>query len=89
MPPSRIVWTSDEQPTGGQAVSTVTFEEKAGKTLVSMSEVYPTKEALDAALARGAMEGARETFDPDRAGDFFARSPMAGRVSGASSAACA
>ncbi len=75
-PPSRIVWTNDEQPTGEQAVSTVTFEEKAGKTLVSMTEVYPTKEALEAALASGAMEGTRETFDQlDEFIDGLAASP--------------
>src|SRR5437868_12681491 len=47
-PPSRIVWSNDE---GGDAgsVTTVTFEEKGGKTLLVMHELYPSKEALDAA----------------------------------------
>ena len=49
VPDSRIVWTNDESGEAGQ-LSTVTFEDKAGKTLVVMSELYPTKDALDAAI---------------------------------------
>ena len=58
--PSRIVWTNDE---GGQdsSVTTVTFEERDGTTLLTMTEVYPTKEALDAA-GTGAADATRETF---------------------------
>src|SRR5580704_145172 len=52
-PPSRLVWTNDESDDG--SVTTVTFEEKGGKTLVVMHELYPSKEALDATLA--GMEG--------------------------------
>ncbi len=51
-PPTRIVWTNDESDQG--AVTTVLFEEKAGKTLVTLHEIYPTKEALDEALAGSA-----------------------------------
>ena len=43
-PPSRLVWTNDE---GGGAVTTVTFEEKDGGTLLVLQEVYPSMEALD------------------------------------------
>ena len=32
------------------AVTTVTFEEKGGKTLLVMHELYPSKEALDGAM---------------------------------------
>jgi uncharacterized protein YndB with AHSA1/START domain len=59
-PPSRLVWTNDEGDDGG-AVTTVTFEEKGGKTLVVMHDLHPSKEALDAAL--GSYDGMRETFD--------------------------
>ena len=45
-PHSRLVWTNDE--TEGGAVSTVTFEERGGKTLLVYHELYPSKEALDA-----------------------------------------
>ena len=59
-PPSRIVWTNEEGGENG-SVTTVTFEEKGGKTLLIMSELYPSKEALDAASgAEGAMP---EAFD--------------------------
>jgi uncharacterized protein YndB with AHSA1/START domain len=51
-PPARIVWTNDE---GGEdgAVTTATFEEKDGATRVVVHELYPSKEALDAAMADG------------------------------------
>jgi uncharacterized protein YndB with AHSA1/START domain len=44
-PPSRIVWTNDES--GEGAVTTVTFEERDGRTLLVLQELYPSKEALD------------------------------------------
>jgi uncharacterized protein YndB with AHSA1/START domain len=60
VPPSRLVWTNEE---GGDAgpVTTVTLEEKDGKTLVVLTERYPTKEALDAA-GTGAQDALHETF---------------------------
>jgi uncharacterized protein YndB with AHSA1/START domain len=60
VPHSRLVWTNDEGGEGGP-VTTVTFEEKAGKTLLVMRELYPSKEALDAA-GTGAAEGMGELF---------------------------
>jgi len=59
-PPSRLVWTNEEAGDSGQ-VTTVTFEEKAGKTLLVMHELYPSKEALDAA-GTGAADVMTETF---------------------------
>jgi uncharacterized protein YndB with AHSA1/START domain len=61
-PHSRLVWTNDEGDDGG-AVTTATFEEKAGKTLVVVSDLYPSKEALDAAIASGSTGGLSETLD--------------------------
>jgi uncharacterized protein YndB with AHSA1/START domain len=58
-PHSRIVWTNDEGGEGG-AVSTVTFTERAGQTLVVLHDLHPSKEALDAAL--GSYDGMDETF---------------------------
>jgi uncharacterized protein YndB with AHSA1/START domain len=58
---SRIVWSNDESPDG--AVTTVTLEEKGGQTLVVMQDLYPTKEALDAAMESGSTSGFGETFD--------------------------
>jgi uncharacterized protein YndB with AHSA1/START domain len=58
-PPLRLVWTNEEGE-GGQAVTTVTFEEKGGKTLLVLHELHPSKEATDEAIGFG--EGLRETF---------------------------
>ena len=60
IPNSRLVWTNDEGGDEG-SVTTVTFEEKAGKTLLVMHELYPSKEALDAA-GTGAADATHETF---------------------------
>lgn len=60
VPDKRIVWTNEESGDAG-SVTTVTFEERDGKTLLVMSELYPTKEALDAA-GTGAQEVTHETF---------------------------
>jgi uncharacterized protein YndB with AHSA1/START domain len=61
-PPTRLVWTNDE---GGEpgAVTTVTFEEKAGETLVVMHDLYPSKQALDDAIASGSTSGSGEQFE--------------------------
>lgn len=60
VPDKRIVWTNEESGDAG-SVTTVTFEERDGKTLLVMSELYPTKEAFDAA-GTGAQEAMNETF---------------------------
>jgi len=58
-PHSRLVWTNEEG--GGEVVTTVTFEEKGGKTLLVLNERHPSKEAVDEAIGFG--EGLRETFE--------------------------
>ena len=58
-PHTRMVWTNEESEQG--AVTTVTFEERAGKTLVTLHELYPTKEARDEAIV-GSAEGLPEQF---------------------------
>jgi uncharacterized protein YndB with AHSA1/START domain len=60
-PHSRLVWTNDEAQDG--PVTTLTLEEKAGKTLVVLHDLYPSKEALDAAMASGEKCGMPETFE--------------------------
>ena len=52
-PHSRLVWTNEES--DDAAITTVTFEEKDGKTVLVLHELYPSKEALDGALS--GMEG--------------------------------
>ena len=61
-PHSRLVWTNEEGAEGGQ-VTTVTFEESGGRTLVVMHDLYPSKEALDAAIASGSTCGMDETYE--------------------------
>ena len=61
-PHSRLVWTNEEGGDSGQ-VTTVTFEERGGKTLLIMHDLYPSKEALDGAIASGSTGGMDETFE--------------------------
>lgn len=58
VPPTRLVWTNEENE--NDAISTVTFVENGGKTLLTFSEVYPSKEAL--AEGQGGLEGTPEQF---------------------------
>jgi uncharacterized protein YndB with AHSA1/START domain len=58
-PHSRLVWTNEEGPDGG-AVTTVTFEEKAGKTLLVLHERHPSEKSLDEGI--GAAQALDETF---------------------------
>ena len=60
VPHSRLVWSNDEGGDAGQ-ITTVTFEEKAGKTLVVLRDLYPSKEALEAGI--GSTDGLGETFE--------------------------
>jgi uncharacterized protein YndB with AHSA1/START domain len=59
---SRVVWTNEEGGEGG-AVTTVTFEERGAETLVVTHDLYPSKDALDDAIASGSTGGCSETFD--------------------------
>ena len=59
-PHSRLAWTNDEGGEGG-AITTATFREEAGKTLLVLSDLYPSKEALDA--GSGSTDAMPETLD--------------------------
>src|SRR6478736_2131655 len=61
-PHSRLVWTNEEGDEGG-AITTLTFEEKGGQTLLVKHDLYPSKEALDGELASGAANGLPEQFE--------------------------
>lgn len=71
IPPVRLVWTNEESGDAGP-VTTVTFEERDGKTLLVLRELYPSKEALDAA-GTGASEVMPETFQ--QLDELLARRP--------------
>ncbi|WXH27102.1 hypothetical protein WA016_01013 [Myxococcus stipitatus] len=60
-PHSRLAWTNEESAEG--AITTVTFAEKGGETRVVVHDLYPTKEALDGAIASGSTCGMSETFE--------------------------
>lgn len=62
-PPSRLVWTNEESDNG--AVTTVTFEDKDGRTLLVLQERYPSKETLDESFVgmEDAMPGQFEQLD--------------------------
>jgi uncharacterized protein YndB with AHSA1/START domain len=60
VPDERIVWTNDEGEEG--AITTVTFEDQGGRTLLIFHEIYPTKEALEEAL-QGSAAGLPEQLE--------------------------
>jgi uncharacterized protein YndB with AHSA1/START domain len=60
--PSRLVWTNDEGDEGEQ-ITTVTFEETAGETLLVVHDLYASKEALDGAIASGSTSGMPESLE--------------------------
>ncbi len=62
-PHSRLVWTNDEGGEDAIAITTVTFEAREGKTLLTMHDLHPSKDALDAAIASGSTAGTPEQWD--------------------------
>jgi uncharacterized protein YndB with AHSA1/START domain len=51
--PTRLMWTNEEAGADAAVTTTVTFEDMDGKTLVTVRDLYPSKQALDEALATG------------------------------------
>jgi uncharacterized protein YndB with AHSA1/START domain len=70
IPNARLVWTNEESGENGP-ITTVTFEERDGKTLLSLHELYPSKEALD--MGGGAADAMGEMFD--QLDEFLAGKP--------------
>ena len=60
-PHSRLVWTNEEGDSG-QTVTTVTFDETAGKTLLVVHDLYPSQEAMDSG-STGAMPEVLDQLD--------------------------
>jgi uncharacterized protein YndB with AHSA1/START domain len=60
VPNARLVWTNDES--DDAAITTLTFEERDGRTLLVLHELYPSKEALDEAIS-GMSEETPEQFE--------------------------
>jgi uncharacterized protein YndB with AHSA1/START domain len=65
VPPSRVVCTQIFEPmrAAGEAIVTATFEELDGRTRLTLHQLFPSKEALDGAVASGMELGMRETFE--------------------------
>lgn len=69
VPPERLVSTEVfegeyfEQMGGGSTINTLTFEERDGKTTMTITSLYGSREARDAAIQTGMEEGAAEGFD--------------------------
>jgi uncharacterized protein YndB with AHSA1/START domain len=61
--PERLVYDHDDDDVGVQSfLSTVTFEDLGDKTKVTLRIVFDTKEARDATLKFGAVEGGNQTL---------------------------
>ena len=60
--PSRLLWTNEDGD-GDAVVTTVTFDEDHGRTRVVVHDLYPSKEALDDAIASESIPGWAEQFD--------------------------
>jgi uncharacterized protein YndB with AHSA1/START domain len=64
VPPSRLVYTQIFEPfPDAEVIVTVSFEAREGSTLLVSRELYPSKEALEGAMASGMEDGVRETFE--------------------------
>jgi uncharacterized protein YndB with AHSA1/START domain len=61
-PYSRLVWTNEENGPDG-SVTTVTFDERGDETLVVVHDRYPSKEALDTAIASESTGAFSEQFE--------------------------
>ena len=60
-PPSRLVWTNEEGE--GQTITTVAFEETAGRTQLTVLNRYPSKEALESDGSTAALPESLEQLD--------------------------
>jgi uncharacterized protein YndB with AHSA1/START domain len=63
--PSRLVFTQlfEQMRSAGEAIVTATLEERDGKTEFVLHQLFPSKEALDGAVASGMEKGMRETYE--------------------------
>jgi uncharacterized protein YndB with AHSA1/START domain len=64
-PPSRLVLTQlyERMAEAGEAVVTATFQETQGRTRLTLHQLFPSKDALEGALAAGMEAGMRVTLD--------------------------
>jgi len=66
VPPARLVYTEifdDFEEMAGESIVTTIFEELDGKTTVTSTSAYRSKEIRDAVIQSGMEYGAAETYD--------------------------
>lgn len=62
-PPERLVSTENWGGDWPETTNTLVLSEKDGKTTMTMTVLYPSKEARDAAMKTGMTDGADTSFD--------------------------
>ena len=62
-PPERVVSTERWGPEWPETINTVTFVEAGGKTTITVTILYPSKAARDAAMETGMRDGMVPTFN--------------------------
>src|SRR6266481_9964428 len=77
VPPERIVRTESLEfgcdPQAGEQVCTLVLTEQGGKTMLTLTVLYPSKEARDATIASGMERGVAASYD--RLADLLAPTP--------------
>lgn len=63
VPPVKLVSTESWGGDWPETINTVTLTEKDGKTTLTMTILYPSKEARDAALKTGMKEGMAQSYE--------------------------
>ena len=62
-PPERFVSTESFDDYPGESLNTLVLSEEAGRTTITTTVLYPSKEVRDAVLGSGMQEGASQTYD--------------------------
>jgi uncharacterized protein YndB with AHSA1/START domain len=63
MPPERSVHTESFDDYPGESVVTAVFAEQEGKTILTATVLYPSRDVRDAVLKSGMEHGAAESYD--------------------------
>jgi len=70
-PPERLVCTEKWGPEWPETLNTLLFSEEDGRTTLTCTFLYPSKEARDAAFQTGMKDGASQSYD--RLDEYLAR----------------
>ncbi len=62
VPPERLVTTERWGPEWPETINTLVLTESGGRTTITLTATYPTKEARDAALETGMRDGLNQSF---------------------------